>query len=161
MYKLQNISLTLVLSHDPNRVDKFNQRLFNICTEPAIPMDTTSEYSTTIAASQLIKMQNKKINGRKRFLLVPPNCTNQSQKPRKIGWCYILGAISWMQYLGLTVTTAISRINSGGCNILGAISWMQYLGGNISDAISHVQYLGCNNSDAISQINCNHYDISD
>ena len=52
MTKLQNISLTLILSHDPNRVDKFNYRLFNICTELAIPMDATSEYSTTVGGQK-------------------------------------------------------------------------------------------------------------
>ena len=62
----------------------------------------------------------------------------------------ILGAISWMQYLRLTVTTTISRINSGGCNILDAISWIQYLGCNILGAISRMQYLRLTVNTAIS-----------
>ena len=124
MTKLQNISLTLIWSRDPNRVDKFNHHLFNICTQPAILMDTTSRYSTIIGMSQLLKMQKKKIWRRRRGLLVSPSCTNQSQETREVGHCYISDAISYMQYLG--------------CNISDAASWMQYLGCNILDAMSRM-----------------------
>ena len=101
MSKLQNIYLTLILTHDPNRVDKFNQRLFNICTEPAIPMDTTSEYSTTIAASQLIRMQYLKYN-----------ISGALSRMHYLG-CIILDAIFWVQYLRCNILDAISRINNG------------------------------------------------
>ena len=151
MSKLQNISLTLILSHDPNRVDKFNQRLFNICTEPVIPMDTTSGYSTTIGASQLIKMQKKKIKRRRTRLLVSPNCTNQSQETQEN---------RLMLYLGCNILKAITQMQYLRCNIFDAISWMQYLGCNISGAISRMHFLGCNISGAISQMQYLGCDIS-